>query len=214
MAFIPTTTLYKFTRREFVNKASFRLGTLYDYRNMETHGPHIGDSHEGSYAGNPWPDIPPEKAKFSPRFMARQPFEWVFFKGNDTSEKKPYLSLTSQDLLVYSLTRTFDPRHFDKFDADVCLEVHNYPEFFGALCEKLLHSVGTVCHSPCIYAAKEKITFKKPFPALPFWKHPLYESQAEYRLCVSVRVDPVSAVLINAPRALTFCTARNKSDYI
>jgi hypothetical protein len=209
-----TPTLYKFTKREFVDKASFRFGTLYDYRDMEKHGPDIGDPREGSYSGNPWPNVPLKRAKFKPKFMGRQPFEWMWAKGHSADAKKaPHLTITSQDLLIYSLSREFKFEFFKSFNADVCLEVFNYVEFFGALHNRLPYRKETICHSPCLYPPKNEFSFTKPLPALPFWKAPEYAPQAEYRLCVSVACDPLSAVIVTAPEALRFCVARDKSSY-
>jgi len=204
--------VFKFSKRKFVSSASFRLGTLYDFRREEKYGAQVGDRIEGASRGVQetfpfWSDFDPGK------ILTGQPFESMWAKGNETEGlKRHVLSVTSQDLLVFCVTQHFDESLYDVFDSDVCLEIEDWNGFTKALIRALPLPVEKYCSDACCYLEKDFFAASGSLPRLPFWKEPRYASQKEVRLCVSVAVDPITPVTVSSPAALSFCTMRERND--
>ncbi len=203
--------LYKFTKRKFVDSASFRFGTLYDFRREEKYGTEIGDRAEGTSRFHQ--EVFHYWEEFDPHILLRtQPFGYAYAKGREADGLKRYtLSITSQDLLIFCVSEVFDEGLFSAFNADVCLEISDWPKFAEALVSSLHLPVEKFHVEHCSYLDKDFFAASRGLPSLPYWKEPRYEYQNEHRLCVSVAMDPIHPVTTTSPDALKLCNIIKES---
>lgn len=96
-------------------------------------------------------------------------------------------------LYVFCLSQELNPALYSEFEADVCIEIIDVPEFLRR-CERVIatqvrFAESGLLHGPALYYA-----LNQPLDAdvtdvriIPFCKHKSYSHQAEYRLAVATK---------------------------
>jgi hypothetical protein len=198
---------YKFTKRQFYDRGSFRLGTLYDYRREDNYGTAVGDAREGSFDRQHSFDFN-TSSNLIGRLTANQEFSWMYAKGKRTSpqERHPFvLNFTSANLLIFSAALVDDDGLFNEFSgADCCLEICDFEAFCQALVSKIPR-VQKWAIKECVYADRVVINDRAPMPSLPFLKDVRYAQQREIRLAVQLWGDPTDPVMLSSLDPLKYC---------
>jgi hypothetical protein len=199
---------YKFTKREYYDRGSFRLGTLYDFRREEAYGKVVGDQSEGSFDRQHSFSFATSDGLIR-RLTAAQDFAWMYAKGEKTdrhASDRFTLRFTSANLLVFCASLIDDDRLFDEFTGtDCCIEIDDFEAFCRALVQKISRPVAKVVIRKCTYGARLVTNDRSPMPPLPFLKDWRYEGQKEVRLCVDLGCDPTEPILVSSLGALLHC---------
>ena len=193
-----------------VNKGIFRIGTLYEFQNIEKHGCAIGDSEEGKkyFQNRPNEIYDFSKPETIPDFTRK------FIKAPDGANIKFDNCLfqeevSSPDLFIYSVSQEISKESLKSLDYDSVIII-NYPKkFFHALSsclrKKILIKPGCII-SPCSYINRAS-HFEYPnhlHPALI--KDPTYKYQKEVRAIWESPKLPLKPLIINCKVAKKFCS--------
>ena len=199
---------YKFTKKEYFGKHSFRLGTLYDYRREEAYGSAIGDAREGTFDRQYQFPFKTTDQLIN-RLTTNQRFAWVYAKGekNDRREKNRYLiNFVSANLLVFSASLIPDDFLFDEFSgSDCCVEISDFGELCAALMRDNSLAVEKTAIRECTYTDRIVVNDDSPMPPLPFVKDKRYAKQKEIRFCVQLFGDPPGGIILNSLDAWQHC---------
>lgn len=127
-------------KTKILDEGRFRIGTLYDYRLIESHGGEIGDSREGKLGAHSqilsWSSSDPIlRNEHADSFVkgnavvfregssiSFKPGGKIMFNANGVSLQNVSLrsELQVQDLYVFSFSSEFDPKLMRKMDYDAC----------------------------------------------------------------------------------------------
>ena len=206
--------LFKYTRQEhadaMIRRGSFRIGTLYEFRKVEAHGPEVGDEGEGTkqvfdIANGHWRDVT-ARPNLAQRFIAADPNANITFKnvGFQVDHEAP-------DAFVYCVTAIMDHRAMRDFGADTCVEITNPKRFFEELDHVLRtrHLVGESVTAPCFYGERRRhiITDGNLHPA--FLKPPRYAYQREIRVVWEARQPPIGPIIVESLPASQYLRQRS-----
>ncbi|MGA2443920.1 MAG: hypothetical protein ABSG50_00655 [Opitutaceae bacterium] len=199
---------YKFTKRRYYDRGSFRLGTLYDYRREEAYGSAIGDAREGTFDRQHSFDFKTSNALIK-QLTSAQEFGLMYAKGEKTGKferNRFVLNFTSVNLLVFSAALISDHFLFGEFaDTDCCIEIDDFEAFCGCLVGKISQPIAKAAIRECIYGDRVVVNDRNPMPPLPFLKDKRYEKQREIRLCVQLYADPTGPITLSSLDALLHC---------
>jgi hypothetical protein len=199
---------YKFTKKGYYEKCSFRLGTLYDYRREETYGSAIGDAREGTFDRQHSFPFRTNDSMIK-HLTCNQRFPWAYAKGQkkDRNESNRHIiNFTSANLLIFSASLNFDDFLFDEFaDTDCCIEIADFGQFCTTLLRGANLAIEKTVIRECTYTDRIVVNDDSPMPPLPFIKDRRYSKQKEVRLCVQLFTDPTGAITLNSEDALRHC---------
>lgn len=176
--------LYKYLRKAhaegLLTRGTVRIGTLYEYRDVEKHGLVVGDLEEGKRSNflhaidEVW--TADDQPDFAKRFIRLGPNASVNLV-NTTFER----SEQSPDCYIFSMTQRFDASVMREFGYDSCVEIVNPPAFFEALSECIKDKASFIGLFNCAYADRRQphTATNVPHPAL--LKDPKFSAQAEAR---------------------------------
>ncbi|WGO96907.1 hypothetical protein QFX18_12710 [Saccharophagus degradans] len=207
--------LYKYQTKEnaikTVNHGSFRIGTLYDYRDIEQYGSEIGDVGEGtrsveSAIGEEFlltgenSNAKGFVSGFIPQVLDRN--MWISdvqFRRRDNSPDRYLYCVSSEP----SRDAMLD------FECDTALEITDWPKFFYELRASLRMKVRLqrTCHiMPCIYGDRMAHYSELDENDILQLKPREMEYQKEWRAAwTPVGVGGIKPIIIHSPKAKKYC---------
>lgn len=211
--------LYKYLKSEHVpdmlRYGVIRLGTVYEYRDVEKHGNAVGDAEEGKSrsslrvgpggvrleADRPSPELAFFDGFYFPKGSA------ITLVGG--SESVIVNVQDSPDLYIYCVTDVFDEAAMRKFRYDACVRIDRPRQFFEAIGRKLVKKKlaqpgGKVGN--CIYGERERDhRSDKPGPA---WliKPPDLAYQREIRASWTPTAERVEPFILRCKGIVPHCS--------
>lgn len=201
--------LYKYLKKThaelLLNHGKLRLGTLYEYRDMDTYGTVIGDQNEGK----------------SSRFMEIRRNCWTsnnqpeFTKSFFKLESGATLNISgitlvktqeSQDFYLYCITEEFNKDTLIDFDYDCCVVIEHSAQFFAAISRTIRHKARFDGVHKCQYMPRLQPhdSIKEVHPAII--KDPTYQRQKEVRALWAPINSSITPRVIQCRDAAKFCT--------
>lgn len=210
--------LYKYLQRkyleEFLRLGRLKIGTLYEYRNVEALGTVIGDYDEGTRSTELGLNKGDEVA-----LGGNSPEARFLRSGLQTTPKKcsnmkivslvdgynAVLQEHSPELFIYCMTETFDPKVMHQFGCDSCLEIIDAVSFFSAISHRIRHKAKLDGVYPIQYMSR-KTSFTSPHQVHPaIMKDNAYLSQREWRAVWVPTKKNIHPLFIDVPRAIRYC---------
>lgn len=204
-------SLYKFMKREYalslVHSGTVRIGTLYDFRNIEDHASGIGDKGEGTretrgaihFADSDQPNFPD--------FLRR--FAKVDTGGRFTAHDSLFVERQeSPDFYVFCCSEEYNPDIWLERGYDGCVEIKQPDIFFRAL-TKSLYAKGRIkpgCYvERCVYIDRSQ-DYRWEHPAHPaVMKPPSFAHEKEMRAIWTPRDNQISPFILYCRTARKFC---------
>jgi len=191
----------------FLNKGKIKIGTLYDYRDIEAHGNEIGDQHEGIKT-----EYSHDKGTKTGNQLNR--IEKKVFKGGADMKfqnNRVELENISQDHFIYCVSKSFSKsileklnNDFPKSKYDSCVEIVDIAKFIRDV-SKALPNGKYICWRECVYIGRMHHYSKNtPHPAI--LKEDKYKYQEEVRFFWEpVKVNKIEPVIINLKNTKEYC---------
>lgn len=206
--------LFKYLKQEhldaFFSSGSVKIGSLYEYRNIEKYGRVIGDVEEGVHetvldkVGEYEIDLSgdsPEAMFFKERFNI--PSSGMKIVMGDGA--KVISSEHSQDFFIYCVTTEFSRASMEAFGCDACIEIIRPASFFNAISKKIRHKAKFEGGAPIIYTDKTT-SYANPHAIHPArMKSKEYAYQKEFRGIWTPNEEIKSPLYINVPKAIKAC---------
>lgn len=206
---MPQSVLYKYLRRnhaeQLISKGVFRIGTLFEFRDIETHGTEIGDSSEGTKStlyspeGETW--TKGNQPEWGENFVKLGEGSQVSFHGCLMEQEQ-----TSQDYYIYSTTKIFDQNALADFGYDACIIIHHPQKFFNALSRCFRHTGKFFGVFNCQYVNRRQWHEQQNAIHPAILKDPQYEKQVEVRCMWEPQKSKVEAKIIRCPKAAKYCS--------
>ncbi|HHA1409439.1 TPA: hypothetical protein ACOEL2_002079 [Enterobacter hormaechei subsp. xiangfangensis] len=206
--------LYKYIKKEhldsFFSQGRVKIGSLYEYRNVEQYGNVIGDHMEGAFEtildrSGPY-DID----------LSTDSIESLLFRQNLDIDRRD-IKITveagasiafrqeSPDFYIYCVTTDFNQNVMKEFDCDCCIEIINPELFFKALSEKIRHKAQWQLASKIAYRSKyTSYTQPHKFHQV-ITKSPEYAYQNELRGIWKPKGEIKSPLIVDVPKAIGAC---------
>jgi hypothetical protein len=140
--------------QRLVAEGIVRIGTLYEYRDIESHGVIIGDDAEGSKSAvmhAPYLEI--KKQEDVPEFVRNR----IIVGENSTVRminSKFIVSEESPNYYVFSLAAEYSPALMKEFGYDACVRI-DQQGFFSTLNRCFRHHGNFAGLFPCVYMPRE-----------------------------------------------------------
>jgi hypothetical protein len=210
--------LYKYMKkqhlRDFIRRGSLKIGTLHEYRQVESYGSAIGDEEEGvQFTEFNMPDGGIVDLSGNTRGAAYLRQSLPGSAGTDPFrgeiEFAPGVQLLakaeSPNFFIYCTSARYDRAAMEEFGYDACLEIFNVPKFFNALSRAIRHK-GAFIGNNAIEYRERKADWTEP-RAVPPWllKSPEYAYQTEIRAVWHPQKNVVKPLFIDVPRAVKYC---------
>jgi hypothetical protein len=204
--------VYKYLRRKHAEsmlaKGCVRIGTLYEYRNVELHGPDLGDKDEGLWSGVDYVDRKERRIKATLSPPCRITLDVPGDKRlTDISvyATRHYIQFFEEwpDSYIYCISKVLDTKVMQAFNAEVAVQIHEPMEFFKVLTRHLRQRFGITAYffGSCGYRKRIGSIQAPPWPLL-FIKDPKYAYQREVRFAWLPPALPIHSVVIRC-RTLT-----------
>jgi len=209
--------LYKYLPRKylkaFFQSGSLKVGTLYEYRDIEKYGHVIGDKDEGfhktefSLAGGGEFDLQDGsvEANFFREHILRPDQMNLQVKIKLVDGVKIISESRSPDLYVYCVSSEFNADAMEQFGCDSCLEIVNPAGFFRAISHKIRHK-GTLDGLHEIQYLGKETHYTQPHQHHPsVMKDPEFRYQKEWRAIWNPIKIPRGPLFLNVPKAIQHC---------
>ncbi|EOW6434228.1 hypothetical protein ACOZWC_003701 [Cronobacter turicensis] len=183
--------LYKYMKKEFaeafISQGKIRIGTLYDFRNIEKHGPEIGDEGEGTrtahYTNNSTQSI--DASKVHGLTELANMFGIAIGGGTIIARPGALISgqLSSPDLFVYCASKELDQHKMVEMGYDSCIKINDPYSFFECISKSLTKIASPLDHGEVIYGDRH-IDLNESIEKRSYLIKPDYErfiNQKEYR---------------------------------
>jgi len=167
------------------NEGQIRLGTLYEYRNIEKYNLEVGDKNEGKLSRIHNITAPDTYNKLEEKHPGTQGIKWdgsgTLKIGNCIFENVENFP----DSYIYCLTQEYNKNIMKEFGYDCCIEIFRPFMFFSAIYEYLHYLSDTNLEGYfanfCVYKPREEI-YDNPSEIPPcLLKEPKYKHQKEFR---------------------------------
>lgn len=200
------TVLYKYMRHEhaelLLNKGKPRIGTLYEYRDMEKHGGVKGDDSEGKKTlcaeidNEIWtPETQPGITKGFINLEGPVRFQNMIFE-NPQESPNHYLFCASEE---------FDQNTMHTFDCDACVVIENAEKFFATISRVLRKKAKFVGFFPCQYGSR-RVQHNHDDGVHPARiKDTSYRTQKEVRALWGLIKNKAHPLLINCRKVSKYC---------
>jgi len=200
--------IYKYTYKKYAElmakEGQFRIGTLFEYRDIEKHGEDVGDQKEGTkeiYADNlNFQANRPETMVGLPDFVKNMFKGGVSVQGITVGKQ-----ISSNDLYIFSAAELFDEKIMRGLGYDACIKINNTSAFLSELTSsmkklELIENKPTIL-GKCVYRDRREHFTKetKIHPALV--KEPKHSYQKELRAIWVPSKYPIESMIINNEKA-------------
>lgn len=200
--------LYKYLRKEHAEKllkyGVFRIGTLFDYRNMEKYGDIIGDHEEGMKVTHLAVDkeywTPHTQPDFSKSFFDLSKNSGIEMSGFTLRKNEKSLNC-----FIFSTTEQFDSKAMEAFGYDACIEIKSPKSFFNTLSKCFRHKGTYVGAFKCAYTERKKSYLKQNNTHPALIKEPSYAGQTEVRTIWDPIKRPIKPKIIKCKKAIKYC---------
>lgn len=196
--------LYKYLKKNHANlllkKGSFRLGTLYEYRDEESYGQVIGDASEGTRLAYEEIDhvTRENQSKFSKQFVNLEA------EGSGMSNLTLQVEQHSPDCYIYCTAEEFDKNALSDFGYDTCVVIEDPNRFFAALSHTIRHKAKFEGIFHCQYMLRE-VHYTSDIPPAII-KDPKYQNQKEVRGVWSpTKQQVVEPIYLTSKKAARYC---------
>ena len=195
----------------FLSHGTIRLGTLFEYRDMERYGPTIGDKDEGRHYTDfhiPGGGIielgsgTPEANYLEKHSMFKNA------KGLKVQFEEETVLRFVQDCLdayIFCATQEYNPDVMREFGYDSCIEIIHIEKFFDAISRRVRHKAEFIGGGPIQYGSR-RTKYTEPHKRHPaMLKDEEYRNQKEFRALWKPLKPTVSPIVIDVPRSIKFC---------
>ncbi len=204
-------TFYKYMKRQharqLVRSGICRIGTLFEYRDMEKYGPEIGDTTEGRrsiyFHGEMSADDPSTIPEFTKNVIN------LAGKGSAMINCEIVQEYKSEDMFVFSGSKEPDPRTMRAMGYETIVKIIDIESFVRAvtpyLHERCPVDLKHVLLGLCFYQQRTQHYLRDPgiHPALI--KDPEYAYQKELRVIWSPANQPIEPLIVECAPASHFC---------
>lgn len=209
--------LYKYVKREhldvFFTNGSMKIGSLYEYRNVEQYGNVIGDDGEGFYhtelskSGRHEIDLSQNtpEANFFRQHVLRPDQQNINVKIIMGDGAKLISRTDSPDYYIYCVTSEFNHNVMKEFGCDSCIEIQRPDVFFRAISKRIRHKAEFETVTNIVYGNKNT------HYTAPHGVHPAIKKSTEYRNQKEVRAiwkpkkEIKAPLFIDVPKAIRAC---------
>ncbi|HYR05890.1 MAG TPA: hypothetical protein VEP71_04335 [Gallionella sp.] len=202
------TVLYKYLQKQYadllIKRGKLRIGTLYEYRDIEKHGTIVGDEDEGKKSL--YMDVASEKwtADNQPDFT-----KGLIKIANGSSVHMEDVTFqkseSSPDYYLYCTTEKFDENALKDFGYDACVVIEKPNLFFAAITRTLRHK-GTFEGTFCCQYVSRRVEYDKDHGIHPaIIKDPSYKDQKEIRTLWKPFKTNISPLVIDCRDAAKYC---------
>ena len=218
-------SLFKYMPKRYLEaymaKGSLKIGTLYEYRQVEKYGHVIGDKNEGLHktelflpnGGEIQSTSNTPEGIFIRQHLLNPEQQDMNFRMILEKGARIIAESHSQDLFVYCITSEFNPEVMKEFGCDSCLEITRPEEFFHAISRKIRHTAKFEGCFSITYASK-LTHYSKPHEIHPAtMKDTEYEYQKECRAIWIPHKASCNPIFVDVPRAIRFCRPIYPGDY-
>ena len=202
---------FKYTKskylRNFFMQGEIRIGTLFDFQNMEKHGSEIGDNEEGEKSANKlinWHGDSHSQPKFDREFVDVR-------SENARVENVFACEIThSNNLFIFSVSGTYSLEVMRKMDRgyDACIAITNPKSFLITVAEKMDEMDAVCSFDRCVYLNRH-VPQDHKHNIHPAWiKDPEYAYQDEYRLIMDVGEENIEPFTLSCKQLTKFCSIK------
>jgi hypothetical protein len=205
----PDRVLFKYMRKahaqRLLSEGVVRIGTLYEYRNIEKHGLVVGDDAEGTKSAVMHvPDLTMTKQEHVPEFVRQR----VVIAPNTTVHminSKFVVSEESPNYYVFSLAEEYSAPLLKAFGYDTCVRIASANGFFSTLNRCFRHHFRTGGLHQCVYMPREVPPDEQHeiHPALI--KDPGYANQREFRFIWEPKAANIRPVVLKCRKLAKWC---------
>jgi hypothetical protein len=200
--------LYKYLNKHYaellLKRGKIRLGTLYEYRDVEKHGAVIGDQGEGkksiylSIQDEIW------TSKSQPEFGKS-----FFNLGEDVSLQLQGITLEkpqeSPNYYLFCTTEEFNHKIMLEFGYDCCIIIERPKQFFSAITHSIRHKAKFVGVYRCQYISR-RVPHNRDHGMHPaIIKDPCYRNQKEVRAMWRPIKNNIQSIIIECHDAAKYC---------
>ena len=207
--------IYKYMKkqhlRKFLKDGLIRIGTLYDFRDIEKHGDEIGDKDEGTktLTTDGYHFIDSENIDTIPAWY-REHFENTF-KLNEGASLQIHardgvrVRLTVPDRYVFCASYDFDGSLIENGEYDACLKIVNPLAYFSAISQKLKNRATWLGYGRCRYRSRIILGHQDHGIEPSLIKENRYEYQKEVRAIWESRNEEIEPIIIKAKKLRYHC---------
>ena len=202
--------IYKYMRQQhaiaLLEAGRIRIGTLYEYQDIEKYGRVIGDDKEGTkvvYTGVN--DLEVASQNDIPDFMRkaiRVPEGVKARFRNVTLEKEEY----SPNYYIFCASEKYDPNLMQYLGYDICVKIKEPKEFLRALTWCLRHKANFVGFHRCVYIDRRVLPTDQHDIHPAIIKDPVYEHQEEVRAIWESKGGGIEPFIIRCRRVAQYCS--------
>ena len=197
----------------FMSQGLIRIGTLYDYRNVEQHGDDIGDQSEGLKTVFSHDEEPKKGTELNP-------LESLAMKGVDSmtiENNRIEVRTNTLDCYVYSISKSYNASTPEKLSIDLpdgnyvsCIEITNIDMLIQEV-DKVLLNVAFVGLGECQYIGREHHYATKTSPPV-LLKAVKYKYQDEARLVWNpIGASDIEPQILKIDHVQRFCRLVNNN---
>ena len=191
--------------RPFLDKGVIRIGTIYEYRNIEKYGSTIGDDNEG---------IVDEKETYE-NLTIRGPEETPeLLKGRIHVEEGGLFQMyggsivvreQSPDYYIFCITKEYNYSVMQEFKCDTCIEIFNIERFIQCLNKSMRHKGKFIGAFECAYKNKTVSPGDRPQEHPAIIKALEYAPQKEIRLIWEPKKSNPKPLILKCRKATKYC---------
>ena len=208
--------LYKYMKKKYVHdffkNGTIRIGTLYDFREIEKHGPEIGDIDEGTktLTTDGYHMIDTADPSTLPSWL-EESFQNTFKLKSESGQLIIHardgirVRLTVPDRFVFSVSDKFDEKLMHEFGYDSCIKINDPKEFFTALTNKMKHMASWMMLDHCIYRSRIIIGEHDIGLEPSLIKEERYSYQKEVRAIWEGQREDIKPFILKAKKARFLC---------
>lgn len=209
--------LYKFIKKkhahEFFKNGNIRIGTLYDFRDVEKHGAEIGDLDEGTktlttggYHMLDTADPSTIPSWYAPHFQKSfipdgPDARLVMHAGGSGISVK----LTVPNRYVFCTTEGIDAVVWKQPGYDACIKINSPSGFFKALTNKLKHKAHWITLDRCVYRSRTVIGEHDDQLEPALIKEQRHAEQREVRAIWEAVDHEINPFILKVKKARHFC---------
>jgi len=209
--------LYKYVKKEhldaFFTKGSIKIGSLYEYRQVEKYGTVIGDDNEGIYhtelSKNGTHEIDLSSTSAEAEFFRNHVLRPDQRNSNVKVVMEDGAKIISQsnspDLYIYCVSKEFNVEVMKEFGCDSCIEIVRPDIFFNAISKKIRHKAKYDNVVEIVYGGKTA-HYTRPHQVHPAIKKGTdYSYQKEVRAIWTPKKEIKSPIFVDVPKAIRAC---------
>lgn len=205
----PGGVYYKYLRWEhlhsFFSTGEIRIGTMFDYQNLEKHGAEVGDDEEGITTASKvvnWAGGPGKQPEFDKKFINVQ--------ADDVTISNILLRETtrSNNLYIYSVSGSFSVQIMKKLNPkyDACIVINKPNAFFQTIIRKMRSKITESAFGHCVYQTRH-MPHDQQIKIHPAWlKDPRHEHHEEFRLIMNTDLEKIEPLNIYCKDAVKYCS--------